>query len=94
MTVDMADAAKKLLNARAKRVHGALRTLKMGETGYITCDKDHPSEEVIQYVRAYAFHKEKWFDTSYDKTTKVITVVRSSPAPWPEESEHDDEEVP
>jgi hypothetical protein len=71
----------KELVAISALVHGALRKLKMGEKAYISCDK-HPVGDVANYLRAYAFHKEKWFDTTYDATSKVLTAVRSAPPPW------------
>lgn len=74
-------------------VHGALRKLKIGEKASIACEKHAPGE-MTNYIRAYAFHKGKWFDTTYDATSKVLTAVRGSPPPWdePELLDNDDEE--
>ncbi len=70
-------------------VHSRLRKLKMGEKGYIPCTK-HPVGEIQNYLRAYAFHKGKWFDTEYNATSQILTAVRSAPPPWEEPDEYDD----
>ena len=80
---------KKELESISSLVHGVLRKLKLGEKGYISCDKHAPGD-VQNYLRAYAFHKGKWFDTTYDATSKVLIAVRSDPPPWDEADEYND----
>ena len=81
---------KDKLEALGKRVHKEVKSLKVGQKGYITCDKDNPSSDVISYLQAYALHKKKWFTTEYNATTKVLTATRTPPLPWPEETDEDD----
>lgn len=70
---------KKKLTALALTIHDKLRTLKMGGTSVIPLG-EHSEEDVRMYIWAYALHKNKWFGTKYDATTKVIYVERKDPA--------------
>jgi hypothetical protein len=86
---------KEGLMSIAVLVHNALRKLKIGEKATIACEKHAPGE-MVNYIRAYSFHKEKWFDTTYDATSKVLTAVRGEPPPWDEpelRGVNDDEEA-
>ena len=88
------DPQKEHLLTVANRVHASLRKLKMGETATITCSKTFPFEEVRNYIWAYAFHKGKWFDCEYNKTTLVLFAKRAPPPPWQDPSLDDDPDEP
>jgi hypothetical protein len=62
-------------------VHEALRRLKVGDTGIVSCGK-FPAEDVRQYVEAYALHKDKWFALTYDRTLNSWRAVREFEPPW------------
>ena len=87
------ELAKKKLLALSQRVHDALRKLKMDEASTISCGDDTP-DDVKNYVWAYARHKGKWFDCTYDRTTKTFHVVRAVPPPWKKPADEDDYEEP
>jgi hypothetical protein len=73
--------------------HPILKRLKMGDTGTIQCSKEYPSEEVMQYVMAYAGHKDKWFDpVKYDKATDTVSAKRAPVPNWETVEEIDTEE--
>ena len=83
---------KRKLKALSLHVHAALRTLKMGETGAIPVTADHSADAIMKYIWGYAFHKRKWFEAKYDKTTRVVYAERKPPPPWNTEEEYDEEE--
>jgi hypothetical protein len=64
------------LNMLSKHVHSALRMLKIGDTGTISCSKRFPMAEVKQYVIAYAFHKRKWFELTYVVVSNTLQATR------------------
>lgn len=70
------------LDGLSTLVHDVLKRLKMGETGTIICTKEYPSDEVLLYVTGYAMHKEKWFETHYDKASNVVHAKRSPIPNW------------
>lgn len=75
-------------------VHGALKSLKMGDTGIITCSKKFSSDELREYVTAYAFHKNKWFNVKHDAVANVLFCERTTPPPFEKpETEEDEEEM-
>ena len=80
------------LNDISQYVHPILKRLKMGETGTVAATKQFPIEELQMYVQAYAMHKEKWFDTKYDATSKILYCTRVTPMPWDIPDEVDDDE--
>lgn len=84
------DPEKKHLQDLSKFIHDAVRMLKMGETASISCSK-YPAEDVRNYLMAYSFHKKKWFETKYDKTSKLLTAKRAPPPPWEREEEAPEE---
>ena len=77
---------KQRLTQIALRVHGALRMLKMGQTGVISLSP-FKYEEVKNYIWAYAMHKRKWFTTRHDPNANVIIAQRAAPPPWDREDE-------
>lgn len=70
---------KQKLEALAKHVHEALRMLKMGDVGTISCGKQFKMDEVWWYVIAYGIHKEKWFKMRKDNVSEVIFAERAEP---------------
>jgi hypothetical protein len=82
------------LQALHDHVHNAVRGLKMGETGEIECTREFPVDDIQNYLRGYALHKGKWFDTTTDLTSRRIFVKRAPPAPWELPSTFDPEEEP
>jgi hypothetical protein len=72
--------------------HPILKRLKMGDEGMITCTKEYNAEEIELYSRAYAGHKKKWFETSYDKALDVVRVKRGPIPDWEIKEEIDTEE--
>ena len=77
---------------RSHHAHEALKRLKMGDVGTVAVTKEFPVDELTRYVHAYARHKNKWFDTRYDATSKLIYATRVTPPPWDKPEEIDDEE--
>jgi hypothetical protein len=57
----MSLSPKQKLETLGKRVHDALRLLRIGDKGIVSCDQ-YTEEEVINYIYAYAIHKRKWFE--------------------------------
>jgi hypothetical protein len=80
------------LDGLSNHVHDVLKRLKMGQTGSIPCTKEYPAEEIRAYALAYALHKEKWFETGYDKTTNTVTAKRIEMPDWETEATIDPEE--
>jgi len=75
-------------------VHAALKALKIGETGTITCKKPFTSDELQSYVTAYGFHKNKWFNVKHDAVSNVLFCERSNPPPiggWGKKDEDEGE---
>jgi hypothetical protein len=67
---------RKKLDVLSKHVHSALRMLKIGDTGTISCGKKFPLAEVRPYVIAYAFHKRKWFELKHDVVSDTLQATR------------------
>jgi len=75
-------------------VHNALKTLKMGQIGTVACSKQFSADELREYVTAYAFHKNKWFNVKHDAVSNVLFCERTTPPPFEKpESEADEEEL-
>lgn len=72
-------------------IHEAVRLLKMDAKTVIPIGK-FTEEEVRLAMWAYALHKGKWFDSTYDKTSRVFHVQRSTPLPEREIEEEFSEE--
>jgi hypothetical protein len=87
------DPQKQHLVTIASRVHRAVRKLKKGETGTISCGKDCPVEEAKQYLVAYAYHKQKWFEVRFDSVSAILYAQRIEPPALktPEEDNDPDE---
>jgi len=85
---------KKKLDTIALIVHSALRALKMGETGQIACSREFPAAEIIEYTKAYAMHKKKWFTLEHDRVNNSVSATRAPPAPWPVEKVKPEYEEP
>jgi hypothetical protein len=81
------------LDGLSKLVHEALKRLKMGDSGVISCSKEYKQEEVMLYARAYGVHKHKWFEIEYDKTTNIVRAKRAPIPPKTLLQETDEEEV-
>ena len=88
------DPEKLHLKQISQRVHAALRMLKMGEVGVITCDKTFSMDEVEDYVIAYSFHKRKWFKPRRDEATGTLYCTRLAPPPFPISPEPQEYEEP
>jgi hypothetical protein len=88
------DPEKKHLNDIAARVHQALRKLKKGQTGTIACDKECKVDEVRQYMLAYAYHKQKWFNVRHDAVSDILYVERVAVPPLRGPAEDDDPDEP
>jgi hypothetical protein len=73
-------------------VHGALKGLKMGETGTITCTKAFTMDEVREYITAYAFHKNKWFQVKADSVSNTLYCERTERPNWDVPDEDPEEE--
>jgi hypothetical protein len=73
-------------------VHEGVKRLKIGQTGTIQCSKQYPEKEVQLYVVAYAMHKEKWFETKYDKAGDVVYAARVEVPNWEKPDVIDEEE--
>lgn len=81
------------LDGMSALVHEAVKRLKMGQSGTIQCSKQYPESEVRQYTMAYALHKEKWFDLTFDKATNVMHATRVEQPNFVIADEIDEEEV-
>jgi len=88
------DQDRDRLKGVSRRVHSALRKLKMGESATIAYDKEYPLEDVRNYLIAYALHKGKWFKTRTDETTHIIYATRAAPPPWDHKQEEEDPDEP
>lgn len=86
-------AAKKRLMEIYDLVHEAVRMLKIGESGTISLGK-FSREEVQSYLIGYGGHKKKWFDATYDKTSRALRVTRGKPLPHDKPKKESKEEVP
>jgi hypothetical protein len=75
-TIQWAAQELEKLELISKHVHNALRMLRVGETGIISCGKKFPVIEVRQYVTAYALHKRKWFDLKHDAISNALQATR------------------
>jgi hypothetical protein len=80
---------KQKLEALGNRVHEALRLLRMGDKNIISCSKYTP-EEVVNYIYAYAIHKNKWFVIRHDKVSNSLHVQRAE-VPKPKSNERKEE---
>jgi hypothetical protein len=85
----MSLSPKQKLEALGNRVHDALRLLRLGDKNVIACKED-TSEEIINYIYAYAIHKRKWFIIRYDKVSNVLHVERAE-EPKPKYKENQEE---
>jgi len=83
----------KHLDDLSKVVHEALKRLRIGDSATISCTKDFKGEEIMLYARAYAYHKMKWFETTFDKTANVVRAKRAEVPPDDFTEEIDEEEV-
>jgi hypothetical protein len=88
------DPEKKHLQDVASRVHQALRKLKLGQGSTIACDKEIKSDEVRQYLLAYAYHKQKWFNVRHDAVADILYVERVPVPPLRGPEEDDDPDEP
>jgi hypothetical protein len=86
---------KQHLNEMSVIVHAALKTLKMGETGTVSCSKQFNANELREYITAYAFHKNKWFAVKHDAVSNVLFCERVPQPSWdkPKEDKDADEEL-
>ena len=89
------ESEKMKLKEMSAVVHDALRTLKIGDTGTITCTKAFALDEVREYITAYAFHKNKWFKVKADSVSNTLYCERTELPKWdaPEEEDPEEEEL-
>jgi hypothetical protein len=86
------EAEAQKLKEMSVLVHAALKTLKIGETGTITCKKPFTPDELHGYVTAYGFHKNKWFEIKHDAVSNVLFCKRSDPPPIGRGKKDEDED--
>jgi hypothetical protein len=67
---------KDQLNALYKHCHGVVRSLKIGDTGAISCTKEFSATDIKHYMVGYAFFKHKWFEVNHDAVANVINAKR------------------
>ena len=89
----MVEEDKARLVSLAAIVHNAVRKLKMGDVGVISVTRTFSADAIIEYARAYAFYKGKWFDFRFDAVSRTLYATRVKPPPFerPPEVVDDDE---
>ena len=73
-------------------VHPYLKRLKLNQYAMLPCTKEYTAKEIQLYVRAYALHKRKWFETKYDAPVNGVMAKRVEMPSWRKPVEIDEEE--